>query len=255
MCWHAGRDQQQALVSQLWQELFQCVFWSQTSIKTTLTPSTIARVHWREKVSLSLFWGLETSKPIPVILSETSVSSSRAGATWPCGGHVSSPAFTGAGSCRRKAAGWGWCWGSPVPVHSCYRGYFTHAVQLHVSLVVLGTRGTAGQPSVYHCNSSACQWPSGTCPPHYPQSCRHQSGWLDETDGRYFNFDTAVDYRIHSSPQWLIVSVPLSSFPVTYMPCPPWAFKDPLPATNGEIKKEGWRCASGRGANENWSGW
>lgn len=51
----AGRGQQQALVSQLWQQRFLCVFWSQTSIKITLTPSTIPPVLWRKKVSFSLF--------------------------------------------------------------------------------------------------------------------------------------------------------------------------------------------------------
>lgn len=52
---YAGRGQQQALVSQLWQELFRYVSWSQNSIKITLTPSTMPPVPWREKVSLSLF--------------------------------------------------------------------------------------------------------------------------------------------------------------------------------------------------------
>lgn len=55
----AGRGQQQALVSQLWQELFRYVSWSQTSIKITSTPSTIRPVSGREKVPFSLFSALE----------------------------------------------------------------------------------------------------------------------------------------------------------------------------------------------------
>lgn len=66
----------------------------------------------------------------------------RAGVTWSCGGCVSSLAFSGRGFKCCEAAGW--CWSSTNPVHSCHWGYFTHAVQLHVFLVVLGTRGTSG---------------------------------------------------------------------------------------------------------------
>lgn len=96
----------------------------------------------REGIHFSLCGPLRGFKGFRA-LSDSSLSSFRAGTPRSCGGHVSSLAFSGAGSRTREAAGRRWCWGSPGPVHPCHRGHFAHAVQLHVSLVVLGTGGTA----------------------------------------------------------------------------------------------------------------
>lgn len=202
----AGRGQQQALVLQLWQEPSPFVSWSQPWIRITCPPSTIPRVPWRGKVLTLAF--SSTLKPTPKTWSDSWALPSRAGPTWSRGGHVSSLALSGTGSRRREAAGWRWCWSSPVPVHPHHRGGFTHAVQLHVPLVVPGTRGTARELAVFHCNSSARQWPRWTCPPYSPQPCGHQSGWLDETDGRLcpdvdvgeaFSFHFVVPNGVHSS--------------------------------------------------------
>lgn len=114
--------------------------------------------------------------------------------------------------------------------------------------------GPEGQPDSPICTSVIPQHASNLLG-HILQIIQNHMGisqgdWMKQMAGTVDMPIPGLQFFVFCVRDEFTVIMSISLFSVNHLPCPPWASKKPLPATDGKTEEKGRMCAARGGADE-----